>query len=988
LRTPLFGTFSHLLSALVQSGAAVPPTAQADGGSRLTRTHRGKAWRNLSKYGTGMDQHLGLIPRLKRRPERAIVGLVRDAMPEREFPRSAHRNPRRISHIIQLIGLCLIILTVIVAVAVVSDMRQRTEEEYHREIADLGNALSEQTFRYIQEIDPVLHELQSRISSLDIRSLNRFRELMDTAEINALLISRVQNMAQVNALIIFDAAGLVVNSSRLQPVPRVDASDRDFFRHFAGEDDRSLFVSVPTTSRVDGSSTVFVARRLNAPDGDFVGVVAATLDVAYLNEFYRMVSTRPGRSVTLLRADGLILTRYPDPTNQTGTWMPGESPWHHLAVGGGGSYLSPGFLGGFPALVSVHPLRSYPLVIDVSVKEYVEMAAWRRQAWLLSFAGATAVAGFILLFWFITVQFRRQESQNAALRSSEGMAAEKSYLLETTLNHMDQGLMMIAADDTVAICNRRARELLELPAELMNRQPRWSDVLKYQSDASEFTRTDASLQEFISRSALLDGPLVYDRERPNGSFLEVRTTPLPEGKAVRTYTDITDRKRAEQRIDFLAHHDGMTGLPNRVLLNDRLTQALAQARRSGKPVAVVTLDLDRFKEINDTYGHDAGDRVLVQAADRLRGTVRAADTVARTGGDEFVVIQCDAPQPQASLELAQRFIEALSQPFDIGNKVVEMGGSIGIALFPGDGETADDLMKHSDIALYRAKADGRGMFRLFEPEMDLDIRERRSIEQDLRRAIGTDQLKVHFQPQFASETRMITGFEALLRWEHPGRGNISPAVLIPIAESSRLILELGAWVIEAACAAAMTWSVPHRVAVNLSPAQFRDGGLPGLVADILRRTGLPACRLELEVTESLLIDSADLALRALRSLKCMGVSIALDDFGTGYSSLSYLRLFPFDKIKIDKSFIRDLGDDPCALSIVDAILAMGRSLDMDVIAEGIETEQQLTILRRRNCSEVQGFLLGRPIPSEAVGQYIDEATPDRVRTIAPEQILA
>jgi EAL domain-containing protein (putative c-di-GMP-specific phosphodiesterase class I) len=272
--------------------------------------------------------------------------------------------------------------------------------------------------------------------------------------------------------------------------------------------------------------------------------------------------------------------------------------------------------------------------------------------------------------------------------------------------------------------------------------------------------------------------------------------------------------------------------------------------------------------------------------------------------------------------------------------------------------------------------------------MDLEIRERRAIEQDLRQAIGADQLRLHFQPQFASDTKMITGFEALLRWNHPVRGSISPAVMIPIAESSHLIQELGAWVIEAACTAAMTWSVPHRVAVNLSAAQFRVGDLPGLIEDILRRTRLPAWRLELEVTESLLIDSAELALAALRSLKDMGVSIALDDFGTGYSSLSYLRLFPFDRIKIDKSFIQGLGEDACALSIVEAILAMGRSLDMDVIAEGIETDKQLTILRRQHCAEVQGFLLGRPIPSDEVDRYIDDASSGPYRTTAPEPVLA
>ena len=901
---------------------------------------------------------------------------------------SAHPDSRKFSRMVQLIGFCLIVFTIIVAVFVVNDIRRSTEDRYYREISDLGTTLSEQTFRYIEEIDPVLHELQYRIGLMGIQSPDQFRERMGTSEINSVLVNYLRNMAQVHSLLIIGSNGQVINSSRGESVPRYPVSDRDFFRHFADRDDPGLFVSAPTTGRVDGRPTVFVALRLNGLDGRFLGVVAGMLDIDYLNRFYQTISTRPGRSVTLLRADGLILTRSPDPGNQVGTLMPSESPWYRLAAGGGGYYLSPGFIGGLPALVSVHPLGTYPLVIDVSVKEHIEMAEWRRQTWLLGIAGAAGVAGFVLLFWFITVQFRRQESQNAALRDSERTTAEKSFLLETTLNHMDQGLMMIAADDTVAICNRRALELLDLPAEMMSQRPRFSDVLQYQSGAHEFSRTDANLKEFISSFALLDGPLVYDRERPNGCFLEVRTTPLPDGKAVRTYTDITDRKRAEQRVDFLANHDAMTGLPNRVLLNDRLSQALAQTRRNGKPVAILTLDLDGFKQINDSYGHDAGDLVLVQAGNRLRGAVRGADTVARVGGDEFVVLQCDALQPEASVDLAQRLVEVLSQPFELENRQITIGGSVGISLFPGDGETADDLLKHSDIALYRAKDDGRGTFRLFESEMDHDIRERQSIEQDLRQAIATNQLKLHFQPQFSSDTEVITGFEALLRWEHPIRGSVSPSVIIPIAEASRLILEIGAWVIETACLAAMTWSVPYRVAVNLSAAQFRDGDLPGIVEDILRRTCLPACRLELEVTESLLIDNADLALKALRALKDMGVSIALDDFGTGYSSLSYLRIFPFDKIKIDQSFIRDLGEDPSALSIVEAILAMGRSLNMEVIAEGVETEQQLTILRRGPSCDVQGFLLGRPIPSEAVGRYIGEAAVDRGRPTASELLFA
>jgi diguanylate cyclase (GGDEF)-like protein len=466
---------------------------------------------------------------------------------------------------------------------------------------------------------------------------------------------------------------------------------------------------------------------------------------------------------------------------------------------------------------------------------------------------------------------------------------------------------MVASDDTVAICNRRAVELLDLPPEFMAGQPTWQNLITYQSSRDDFEHSDAEYNEFVCLSAQSKGLPIYDREGPNGTTLEVRTAPMPGGKGVRTYTDITERKLSEKRIAFMAHHDSLAGLANRVLLMDRLTQALGHASRRGYPeqrdatVAVLAVDLDHFKEINDAHGHDAGDEVLVQVAERLRKTVRKTDTVARTGGDEFVVVQSGLEQPMDAVQLAQRLIDAFLPPFDLAGIQVKVGTSLGIAVYPTNGDTASKLLKNVDIALYRAKSEGSGNIRLFEPEMDRQLRDRRELGQALRAALGTDQLEVYFQPQFISETGTITGFEALLRWKHPVRGDISPSVFIPIAEESKLIVELGWWVLEAACAAAASWSVPHRVSVNLSPAQFRAGDLPDKVAGILHRTGLPALRLELEVTEMLLIDDTQRVLESLLSIKAMGVRIALDDFGTGYSSLSYLAHFPFDHIKVHPS---------------------------------------------------------------------------------------
>lgn len=437
--------------------------------------------------------------------------------------------------------------------------------------------------------------------------------------------------------------------------------------------------------------------------------------------------------------------------------------------------------------------------------------------------------------------------------------------------------------------------------------------------------------------------------------------------------DIRERRAAEERIRHLAHHDGLTGLANRTLFGERMEHALAAAGRTGGVVAVLCLDLDRFKAVNDTLGHAAGDLLLQQVAARMLAAVREGDTVARMGGDEFVVLQAGGRQPHAATALAERLIEALCRPFDLRGQQACIGTSIGIALCPRDGANAGELLKSADVALYRAKTQGRGVSRLYEPDMDAVVRERQSLEHDLRAAVGTDQLKMHYQPIFScGGDRAVVGFEALMRWTHPRRGQVSPADFIPLAEETGLIVPLGRWALEAACREAACWPARCRLAVNLSPLQFRGGQLPATVADILERTGLAAGRLELEVTENLLIGDTAQALTSLRGLKALGVRIALDDFGTGYSSLSYLRRFPFDKLKIDRSFIQALCDDAGARAIVEAILAMSCSLKLDVTAEGVETPDQLAALQAMSCATVQGFLLGRPMPSGMVPGVLDD----------------
>ncbi len=436
--------------------------------------------------------------------------------------------------------------------------------------------------------------------------------------------------------------------------------------------------------------------------------------------------------------------------------------------------------------------------------------------------------------------------------------------------------------------------------------------------------------------------------------------------------DISERKKAAEQLEYLAHHDPLTGLANRSLLRERISAAIALAEKSGESLALLLLDLDRFKAVNDLHGHSMGDQVLVRVAARLRAAARGAEIIARLGGDEFVILLTAEAGAEAAraAEVAQRVIASLTEPFEVGASFLQINTSIGVSLYPQHGADADELLKNADTALYSAKRAGRGTQRMFDPAMDAELRRRRHLEQDLRLAIRRRTLDIHFQPLFKNDGKTLAGFEALARWRHPAFGPISPADFIPLAEESGLIVPLGRLVLDIACAEAASWSQPHRIAVNISPAQLRAGNLVATVTEVLARTGLPPSRLELEVTESLLIEDTEATLTTLSALKALGLRIVLDDFGTGYSSLSYLRRFPFDKLKIDRSFIQALGENDEAMAIVRAIVALADSLTLDVTAEGVETETQLRLLQEESNAEMQGYLLGRPAPADTFSSLL------------------
>jgi diguanylate cyclase (GGDEF)-like protein len=563
-----------------------------------------------------------------------------------------------------------------------------------------------------------------------------------------------------------------------------------------------------------------------------------------------------------------------------------------------------------------------------------------------------------------TLEDLRQNQQR--LRAAQELEREQSERFEAALGNMSQGLCMFGADGRLIVSNQRFRDLYNLmPAstvpgksmlEVLNGSPLFA------SQAHE--TQGAALAEHLALASRRDSALLT-QELADGRIVTITHEPMPGGGFVDTFTDVTQQRLAEAQIAHMALHDPLTDLPNRVLFRQRLDEAVHRVAR-GHSCAVLCLDLDQFKGVNDTLGHPVGDAVLKVVSERLRNIVRQTDTVARLGGDEFAIVQSSVDHPADATAIATRLLAELSTPFEVAGHQVVIGASIGIAIAPGDGSDPDLLLRSADIALYRAKSDGRNRFRYFEPGMDSLMQARRELELDLRKAIVAEEFELFFQPLINLERECITGFEALLRWHSPQRGMVSPADFIPVAEEIGLIIQIGEWVLQKACHLAVSWPEPLKVAVNISTVQFKGRQLIQAVTRALQDSGLDPGRLELEITESVMIHDFDSALSVLHQLKKLGVSISMDDFGTGYSSLSYLRSFPFDKIKIDQSFVRELGKKSDCMAIIRAVTGMCESLGITATAEGVETEQQLSFLQAERCTEIQGYLVSMPRPAREI----------------------
>ena len=595
----------------------------------------------------------------------------------------------------------------------------------------------------------------------------------------------------------------------------------------------------------------------------------------------------------------------------------------------------------------------------------------------------TAMGLVVLMFVYgmidITMSIRDIIIQALTMTRKEAALAarfeQQANRFDIALNNMSHGLCMLDEQNRLQVWNDRFLELLHLKDMPVRVGMPATYLLRHSIRAGNH-RTKSIKKVFADLAqGLAQNRFDQVQTSPDGDrTIAVSRRMMSGGGSVVILEDVTESKRAQERITHLARYDDLTGLANRNQFRERINGMLAAMHKRKNHVAIHLIDLDRFKTINDTLGHPIGDKLLKEVASRLKTVIRPGDMITRFGGDEFVVLQIGTERYQDAKWLAERLARTLKDPFDIDGHRIDIGASIGIAMAPMDGVDADQLLKKADMALYAAKNGGGGDHRFFALEMEEAAQERRALELDLREALTSEQFDLYFQPLVDLRSGRVTTCEALLRWRHPRRGMVPPSIFIPIAEETGLIIPLGEWALQRACYEAAKWPKSVKVAVNLSPVQFRDRGLALQVVSALAKSGLPAQRLELEVTERLLLEDSDGTLTVMEQLKNLGVSISLDDFGTGYSSLNYLRKFPFQKIKIDQSFIAGLGEERDAQAIIGAVAGLGASLDKTVVAEGIETEEQLKQVKMHGCHEGQGHFFGEPMPADIIQARLEAST--------------
>jgi len=809
----------------------------------------------------------------------------------------------------------------------------------------------ENVLRSLSEIDKTILYLRRRVEAL--KDTTDYQSIVQSTDVLSEIIVQVA---------IIDANGIARASNAVQELTKpIDISDREHFKIQVNNTSDALYISKPVIGRASGKWSVQLTRRFLNKDGTFAGVVVASMDPAHFTSFYDRIKLGTDTSVAMIGSDGAVRSEGGGAIAQLalGQDLSGTKLFKHLQNIENGTFVESGSKAQDSLVVSARQVRGYPLWVTVSTKEHqIYQSAWM-SLWRNVLTAALLTALMLLAL--------------ETILRAEARAEQKAKQLQLTLEHIGQGIMLVTKDREIPIINQRCAELLLLPRTILDEPPKLDELIKCKvgDDVSQMWSEDSLAADHDAA-----GPpdkqrsSIADFQRSDGAFIEVQKTWLPDGGFVQTFTDITKRQQAEAYITKLASEDPLTCLHNRRVFGAKMQELCEASSRSR--FAVLFMDMDRFKVVNDTLGHRTGDQLLIQVAKRLQSALEDSAVLARLGGDEFAIL---LPAVQSNDEVdavAQRIIDAMAEPFNIDQNVITTGISIGIAIGPDHGETADALLVAADLALSSVKVGTRGTYRIFESRMNDDVNSRREIELQLREALRSGGLDVHYQPIVAMQNYAITGFEALMRWPHPSKGMISPAKFIPVAEECGLIDALGRWILMEACRKAKQWPVDMRVSVNVSPIQLAKPDFVAAVEAVLATTGLEPHRLVLECTETIFIEDSEKMLSTLHKLKQIGVQIALDDFGTGYSSLSYLRSFPFDTVKIDRSFVSDLGASTSSSVIVQAVILIAGSLGIKTVAEGIETEPQLQFLKLLGCNEVQGYLLGKPAPADEIGKLIEQ----------------
>jgi diguanylate cyclase (GGDEF)-like protein/PAS domain S-box-containing protein len=975
-------------------------------------------------------------------------------------------------------------------ILVVGQFRERALHNSERELENTVLMLTRHFDQQFEDSATVASDLVSQLRIAELASPEAFKERMSATEVHHVLKSK--GLSYLGDVSLFDTDGHMITWSGPLPAPKLDISERAYFKSFKSNPATKPVLAEAVRSYRTGHLNTVIAHRLTGHNGIFLGIMTRRIDPANYEKFFASVAPGASATIALFHADGTLLARHPRIDEMIGRNF-ASAPLMRTVLAKGGQHTlrieSP--VDGMKRLGSAARLGHFPAVVVATNTITAALADWHAQTRFLVVAAALAALVVAGVLFLIIREINRQNRQ-----ARQRLKAERQRL-DTALNNMIQGLVQYDAAGRIVTVNRRYLDMFRLSTEIVKPGCHFRDLMRHRQEQGFF---DDDVDEFCSSVMNNIAQGRVDRRLTgcaDGRWFSAISTPLEQGGWITTIEDITERCRLEQerdrnyaflreiidhipsqitvkdahdrryllvnrvaeeqfgiprdlivgktafdvfpaasarivtsdderllqstdgfyrdehlwktqakgeryitskrigirdqagttryiinvvedvterklaneRITYLAHYDALTDLPNRVLFRAQIARELERAKR-GERFALLYIDIDEFKAINDSLGHHVGDELLKTVAARIKACLKPSDLIARLGGDEFAVIQTAVDATCDVADFVTRIHGAIRQPCDCLGHHLSTDASIGIALAPLDGTELDQLIKHADLAMYAAKASGRRTHRFFEPAMDESAQARLAMEQDLRQAMVDGGFEIHYQPLLDLRSNQVAGCEALLRWRHPERGMVSPAEFIPVAEDTGLINELGDWVLRTACTEAAAWPPHIRLAVNVSPVQLKCETLALQITGALSASGLAPSRLEIEITEAVLIRDDEAALAILHQLRAIGVRIALDDFGTGYSSLSYLKRFPFDKIKIDRCFVSDIEVDGSS-AIVQAVVNIAASRNMTTAAEGVETEQQRKLLRELGCTQMQGFLFSAPKPASEIRRLLD-----------------